>query len=191
MANALHFDSSWTLNRDQQFKPTRRWCKIQNSNATVSHSGPPPAAFNYAQRVGQTPKPEKKNKKKKKLQKQHKKLQGIYELHGRKHLRRPAACRAAKSDRRRRQRLSTANQKQKPKYKKKPNQTLDSKKGKPNVNETETKSETKPKSNDKCSHQGLRAVVLAKSSWPKPKSKHKVLNASGNHLKPSINQRKQ
>lgn len=49
---------------------------------------PPPAAFNYAQRVGQTPKPKKnKKKKKKKLQKQHKKLQGIYELHGRKHLR--------------------------------------------------------------------------------------------------------
>lgn len=132
----------------------------------------------------------KTKEKKKKLQKQHKKLQGIYELHGRKHLRRPAACTAAKRDRRRRQRLSTANQKQKPKEKK-TNQTLDSRKGKPNVNETETKSETKPKSNDKCSHQGLRAVVLAKSSWPKPKSKHKVLNASGNHLKPSINQRKQ
>lgn len=48
---------------------------------------PPPAAFNYAQRVGQTPKPKREKKKKKKLQKQHKKLQGIYELHGRKHLR--------------------------------------------------------------------------------------------------------
>lgn len=131
----------------------------------------------------------KRKKKKKKLQKQHKKLQGIYELHGRKHLRRPAACRASKSDRRRRQRLSTANQKQKPKYKK--TKPPNPRKGKPNVNETETKSETKPKSNDKCSHQGLRAVELAKSSWPKPKSKHKVLNASGNHLKPSINQRKQ